>query len=284
MGLFNFNKEGPGVSKDAPRKKGIFLFFELLGRKFGKFLQVNMLYFLVSIPMILISALAASFFIRYAANILGSDLAVNPERQTPFLMYCQFVASLFVIFIGSGPASASLAYFNRCAVREEHTYLASDFFENFKKNFKQGIIVGIINPVIIFSMLFGILFYGVQYLSTGNILWFLAMLILFVVLAVFVSSGFYIYQLMITFQNSVIELYKNSIILALINIPQNIFFILLIFAINNIVFLTFTPIVTLIISFIGWIAIMRFIIEFYTARSIQKKLLNNINAKEGTEI
>ena len=30
MGLFDYGKEGPGVSKDAPKKKGVFLFFELL--------------------------------------------------------------------------------------------------------------------------------------------------------------------------------------------------------------------------------------------------------------
>ena len=32
MGLFSFNyaKPGPGVDRDAPKKKGIFLYFELL--------------------------------------------------------------------------------------------------------------------------------------------------------------------------------------------------------------------------------------------------------------
>ena len=33
MGFFNYDKEGPGIDKNAPKKKGIFLFFELLGNK-----------------------------------------------------------------------------------------------------------------------------------------------------------------------------------------------------------------------------------------------------------
>ena len=37
MGLFtrNFDKPGPGVSPDAPRKKGAARFFEILGRDFS---------------------------------------------------------------------------------------------------------------------------------------------------------------------------------------------------------------------------------------------------------
>lgn len=276
MGLFNFEKEGPGVSKDAPKKKGIFLFFELLGRKIGKFFQINMLYFIISIPMIAVSFFAAMFFIDYFLQILG--ISIKELDSNFVLQACFFVTFLFVVFIGSGPASASLAYFNRCVVREEGIFLVSDFFEQFKKNFKQGIIVGIINPLLTFAMLFGIMFYInlAKLFPAYSTVLFICTIFLFIICAVFVSSSFYMYQLMITFENSVFELYKNAVIMALINLPMNIFLMLIVFVINYFIFFILSPIASIILFFLCWAALMRFIPEFYTSRAIKRKIIDNI--------
>ena len=50
MGLFggNYMKEGPGVDKNAPKKKGFFLFWDIIIRKFTKMLGVNILHFVMS--------------------------------------------------------------------------------------------------------------------------------------------------------------------------------------------------------------------------------------------
>ncbi len=46
MGMFfNYDRPGPGVDKNAPKKKGVSLFFELLGRNISKLLLSNILYF-----------------------------------------------------------------------------------------------------------------------------------------------------------------------------------------------------------------------------------------------
>ena len=280
MGFFNFEKDGPGVAKDGPKKKGIFLFFELLGRRIGKFCQISMLYFLISIPMILVSVFAGGFFVRYFLSILGNPLEDMILMTQMFLL----VSFLFLVFIGSGPASAALAYFNRCAVREQATFLVSDFFEYFKKNFKQGIIVGIINPLIIFAMLFAMLFYlqlSIIYPAYSTILT-LCILIMGIICVLFVISGFYIYQLMVTFENSVIELYKNSIILAMMNFPMNLLIMIIVFIVNYFLFTILSPITSPVIAFIGWISIMRFALEFYTARVVDKKIIGKMD-KEGSK-
>ena len=49
MGFFNFDKPGLGVNPDAPKKKGVFLYFELLFRRFGSIIKTNMLYFIISL-------------------------------------------------------------------------------------------------------------------------------------------------------------------------------------------------------------------------------------------
>jgi len=72
MGFFNknYDKPGKGVSKNAPRKRGFFLFWELLGRKFGKIIQVNLLFILFSIPIVTIgpATAAATYVLRNFAR------------------------------------------------------------------------------------------------------------------------------------------------------------------------------------------------------------------------
>ena len=43
MGFFNrnFDRPGPGVAKDAPRKKGAARWFEILGRDLGSFFKAR---------------------------------------------------------------------------------------------------------------------------------------------------------------------------------------------------------------------------------------------------
>ena len=98
MGLFSFNyaKPGPGVDKNAPKKKGFFLYFEIFRRKFFKLLQANMLYFLCSLPF-----LAIIFFLTPIGD-LSKNLAESVVSQNADLnfndVYLQFDATLRVCF------------------------------------------------------------------------------------------------------------------------------------------------------------------------------------------
>lgn len=52
FGLFDHTKPGKGVSKDAPKKKTFFLFFEYFLGNFWRFMSINLIYCLISIPLI----------------------------------------------------------------------------------------------------------------------------------------------------------------------------------------------------------------------------------------
>ena len=52
FGFFDPTKEGPGISKNAPKKKAFFVFFETFFRNFFKFFSINLIYILVSAPII----------------------------------------------------------------------------------------------------------------------------------------------------------------------------------------------------------------------------------------
>lgn len=52
FGFFNFEKEGPGIDKNAPKKKAFIVFFETFFRNFWKFITINLVYTLISLPIL----------------------------------------------------------------------------------------------------------------------------------------------------------------------------------------------------------------------------------------
>lgn len=66
--FFNYDKEGPGVEKDAPRKKGFIVFFEIYFKNFWKLAISTVWFWLLTIPIVT-SGLACAGFTNVARNM-----------------------------------------------------------------------------------------------------------------------------------------------------------------------------------------------------------------------
>ncbi len=67
-GFFNYDKEGPGVEKDAPKKKGFIVFFEIFFKNFWK-LAVCSVWFLALCLLVVTNGLAFAGFTNVARNM-----------------------------------------------------------------------------------------------------------------------------------------------------------------------------------------------------------------------
>lgn len=67
-GFFNYDKEGPGVEKDAPKKRKFIVFFEIYFKNFWKLAVSSLWYLVLTIPIIT-SGFAAAGFTNVARNI-----------------------------------------------------------------------------------------------------------------------------------------------------------------------------------------------------------------------
>lgn len=67
-GFFKYDKPGPGVRKDAKKKKMFFVFLEIWGRNFFKLIPVNLVYSVMSL-FILPGGLAAAGMTNVARNL-----------------------------------------------------------------------------------------------------------------------------------------------------------------------------------------------------------------------
>ena len=219
MGIFNsYTKPGKGVSKEDVQKSGIPLYFDIFLRRFWKFISINLLYIIASIPAIIISFFIANYFIGIILSV--TELAVGED----FLSVIPLLAILFSVVIlqatGSGPASVGHTAVVRKYVKDTHAWVWSDFIGSFKQNFRQGIAVYVINVVVFFMIAFGYLFY--RYFMSGTISVVLSTLIL-VLGVIFCIMQKYVYVLVSGFQLKIKHVYKNAFILAIVGLKWNIF-------------------------------------------------------------
>lgn len=235
MPLFNYSKPGPGVSKNAPPKKRIVLFFELLGRKFFPLIKLNLLFL---IPVILVGILI--FFI----GMTGINL---------------YIACIPLILLA--PFFGGLTYVTRNYAREEHAFILSDFLDTAKANWKQLTIHGSITYLFVVAMDVAIKFYYFQ-AATQPVFYVLFGLCL-IASVVFLFMQYYITLMIITFDLSLKAIYKNALILAFAGFKQNflvtlvlILFFALLFLLNSL------SIVTMLIAILLCVALLFSFLSF----------------------
>lgn len=219
MGIFNsYTKPGKGVSKEDVQKSGIPLYFDIFLRRFWKFISINLLYIIASIPAIIISFFIAKYFWGIILSVTGLV-----ENET-YLSMSPLLVILFTVVIlqttGSGPASVGHTAVVRKYVKDTHAWIWSDFISSFKQNFWQGLAVYIINVVVFFIMAFGYLFY--RYLMPETISVVLSILIL-ILGVIFCIMQKYVYVLVSGFELKVKHVYKNAFILTIIGLKWNLF-------------------------------------------------------------
>ena len=235
-GLFNYSKEGPGVSRDAPKKKRFFLFFELYFRKFWKLCLVNIIYVLFCIPMV------AAVFALYLIASNSTDFTTQPWFIPAAILSFVLAAVTF------GPATAGATYVLRNFAREEHAYIWYHFWKAFKSNFRQASVMGVIDILVSCIAAYVIMFYAMS-MGEGNS--FVILLILSVIfLIIFTVMNYYVYLLMVTIELPFTHLIKNSFILSVLGIKYNVVVFIFTFIVGAVEVLFF-PITLPVVLIIG---------------------------------
>ena len=235
-GLFNYSKEGPGVSRDAPKKKRFFLFFELYFRKFWKLCLVNIIYVLFCIPMV------AAVFALYLIASNSTDFTTQPWFIPAAILSFVLAAVTF------GPATAGATYVLRNFAREEHAYIWYHFWKAFKSNFRQASVMGVIDILVSCIAAYVIMFYAMS-MGAGNS--FVILLILSVIfLIIFTVMNYYVYLLMVTIELPFTHLIKNSFILSVLGIKYNVVVFIFTFIVGAVEVLFF-PITLPVVLIIG---------------------------------
>ena len=119
-----YNKPGPGVGKDEPRKKGVSRFFEIITRDFVDLVKLNFLFFACCAPSV-------ALFVCFIFGIGG-------VFSIAFLFLS--LAAAFPI----GGAAAACFFCIAKMLRDDPGFVGFDFKRKIKENFKLAMPAGIL--------------------------------------------------------------------------------------------------------------------------------------------
>ena len=124
--LFNYEKEGPGIEKDAPPKKTFIVFFEMVKRNFWKFIPVSLVYVLMSVPVI--TGGLASVGITHVTRNTARDkhsFGMSDFFEVVKKNFKQaFIAGIINALVLAVAAFAAYFYFQQYKATESFFYLA----------------------------------------------------------------------------------------------------------------------------------------------------------------
>jgi len=262
FGFFDYSKPGPGVPKEQPPKLGIVVFFEIFTRKFWNLIKINMLFTLFNLPAVFISFYATGF-------IFQAEISDDPLFD---LLFRFAVGSVFMAIpiLTVGPAQAGMTYILRNYAREEHAFVWWDFKEHALKNFKQSIIICIIDLLVVVTMGISLNFYSKM--INESIIFAAAFGVLALIISLFLMMHLFIYPMLVTFDLTIKQIYKNALIFSIIKFFPNLLIILLcaglvllsfaFYFVGVVVFIfILNSLIGLIINFYSYPVIKKFMIE-----------------------
>ncbi len=265
FGMFNYTKPGRGVSKDDLDKTGIALYFDILGRRIGKIILLNVLFLVASIPAILIGYALSALILTYLSSFSGNAIVAGEAS-----VMMMIALTTLILVTGTGPASVAMSYVLRKFVNDTHAWAWSEFWDNLKSNFKQGILAYIINTVVISVLAFGFMFYF--YLVKGPLSVVLTGVIILIAI-VFLMMQLYVYQIIASVKLKVKDVYRNAFLLSMGRLPMNV----LALVITVLVICGFSYIVTIPASiaviFLIFYSLTVFTQVFITNNTINKYLI-----------
>lgn len=263
-------KEGKGVDKNEPQKKGFYLFFDIVWHKMGKFIQTNTLYSILSILWIAFLYIAAPINIDWIKSIIGNvENAEYMAQSMAFGLREVFALVMFNLW-GNPLLAPSYAYITRSFTRREPVWIWSDGLDIFKKNFKQAIVVFIVDAAILVMGIFSGYFYYMQYTTTGNSAWLFLCGLFGALIFIYTIMHYYIYQIMVTFECTIGQLYKNAILCAVAHLPMAIVHTIISAGIIILLSLAVFPGIVIVFDLVIGLCLTRYPMEFYAARVIKK--------------
>ena len=226
MSLFRpYNyKPTKGVDKNAPQKNGFFVFWEIYFRKFWRFLEVNLIYFVVTLPMLMYFFY---IFEMYMAQLLGDDYSTILIGVAFFASLMDYVPQwlfnvlLVVSVLLYGPVKMGVTYVYRNFAREEHAWL-SDIFDRAKKNLGQGLFFGILDFLVTVLLLNNIIGTFTTEATAGLFIMRLSKYMSIFVLIIYGFMRHYFYILAVTVKLSIGQIIRNSWLFVIIGFGRNI--------------------------------------------------------------
>jgi len=228
MGIFsrNFEKPGPGVQKDEPRKKGVARFFELLFRDFGDLIKLNLLFCLIVAPSVFLFIMAVGPYVIGNYELIFVDFNELPQDYLPELEayiginFVFLLASLILAFPIGGVMVAYTYYITKM-MRDDPSYVWYEFKRKLKENVRQAAAVGVVSTAFVYMqivMWFQVFFQLASNEYSGGFIWFILALLSLLFYSMITP---YIYMHYAYIELKTMQILRNSMLMTFAYLPKS---------------------------------------------------------------
>ena len=243
--FFNRQREH-GVTKDEPPVTYSFAgYFKLLGRKLYPLITVNIYYIIGALPLLLLlwstvfhdnvySPDSAMFGPVYGISLIngGAGSAALPapavaafthtvvSGTTPRTIVYVLYGLSALIFVTFGPVNCACAYIVRNMVTAQPVFMWWDFKQTIRRNIKQALIIGAIDIIFAAALTYALTFYLINY--EVSMLFVVSFYVGLIIALLYLMMRPYMYLQIVTFELTVRQILKNSLIFGLYNIGMNL--------------------------------------------------------------
>ena len=254
----NYSKPGRGVNKRDPNQPRNQIYFDILPRNLWRLVKLSLLYLSFALPFFIATMFVMGILSSQIVNFLATHHGnISTDVLFKYDLLIKVILSFwFTIFLGQGPITAGLTYVVREYGNERPCWLISDFYDRVKSNFKQGIVLWVFDLIVVCGGFIAIIFY-----MKTRVYIFAA--ILFFVINTYILAHIYIYQIMITYDLKLKDIFRNSILIAIGKLPQS----LLIMIILIFMYMVFPGVVMFYGNSILFLLVMILEIAFFPAFS-----------------
>lgn len=286
FGFFDYTKPGKGVEKGEPEKKGVARFGQLFFRKFWKYLQLNILYAVTCIPAFLVYwFLFISHFSPAFESLIASQQVSAEQVYLSVNILSIASAVIMILLFGGSPCASGFHYVLRNYVREEHSWLWSDFWRHTWRNLKQSFAMFFIDLVVVNLLLFGMRFYHQMSAVDGGMHWinFLLLIVTVFIFVVYAVMHQYIWTMIVTFELKLKQIVKNAFLLSVMAFPRNILFLIvsaLYAATIYLIYFYLSPLIGVVITLLCLISAYGLIMQMFSYPVIRKFMLDPLEQPE----
>lgn len=213
LGLFgNFDKPGPGVSKDEPPKSPPVRFFEILLRKLGKLIQLNLIFLIPTAVAAVLMVLIYLFPTHYILQLPVGEGAIQLDA------WALYVVPVPLILLA--PFTAGLTFVTRNFAREEHAFVWSDFWESVRNNWKYFLLNGAITYLVYVVLSFSMMYYWNS--TSQGWMYYVPFWVCILLAVLFTFAQYYLPVMFVTFDLKFGQAYRNAFIFALAGLGRNL--------------------------------------------------------------
>lgn len=249
--IFNrLYKDGSGVEKDEEQiadNPNLKNFFKLLGRKFNRIVTVNIFMILGNFPIFFLLLRMTEYFSEH--TLAPSYTVFAPLRGA--MMFNEgspALAALWSIFsrqqeitisttvdwillgLGAltiftfGPVRVGLTYILRNLFRGEPVFMWHDFWYAIRRNLRQALVYGVMDVVIVGVLIYDAMFFNINYNVSMMMSIMFFMTLCLGMLYFFMRH--YIYLMIVTFDMSILKMFKNALLFTVLGIKRNLMMLL----------------------------------------------------------